>query len=99
MTDPHPGAGGVAGEHFGLEQRLEEALVRPLLLACERSRLLEPLQHRGAFSLESRYASRSPAFVFAGLTRTARRSRRARAASPSAGAARPAATRAAARAA
>jgi hypothetical protein len=41
-----------------------------------------------AFSFESRYGSGPPAFVFAGLTRTAPRSRRARAARPRAAAAR-----------
>jgi hypothetical protein len=39
------GTGGVAGEDLGLEQRLVEALLGPLLLARERRGLLEPLQH------------------------------------------------------
>jgi hypothetical protein len=45
VADAHAGAGGVAGEYLRLEQRLEEALVRPLLLARQRGGLLEPLQH------------------------------------------------------
>src|SRR4051794_41563176 len=45
MADPHPSAGGIAGEHLSFEQRLEEALVRPLLLTSERRCLLEPLKH------------------------------------------------------
>jgi len=45
VADAHAGAGGVAGEDLGLEQRLEETLVRPLLLARERGCLLEPLEH------------------------------------------------------
>src|SRR5439155_15420208 len=52
---------------------------------------------RGAFSFESRYGSRSPAFVVAGLTRTAPRNRRARAARPSAAPGRAVPARAAAR--
>jgi hypothetical protein len=45
VADAHAGAGGVAGEDFRFQERLEETLVRPLLLAGERGRLLEPLQH------------------------------------------------------
>jgi hypothetical protein len=51
VPDAHPGAGGVAGEDLRLEQRLEEALVGPGLLACERRGLLEPLQHPRCFQL------------------------------------------------
>src|SRR5205814_8797868 len=36
VAGPHAGAGGVAREDLGLEQRLEETLVRPLLLTRER---------------------------------------------------------------
>jgi hypothetical protein len=36
---------GVAGEDLGLEQRLEELLVGPLLLPGPLRRLLEPLEH------------------------------------------------------
>ena len=39
------GAGGVAREDLGLEQRLEELLVGPALLAGPRGGLLEALQH------------------------------------------------------
>jgi hypothetical protein len=45
VADPHPRAGGVAGEDLGLEQALEEALVRPGLGAGPLGHLLEPLQH------------------------------------------------------
>jgi len=51
MPDPHAGAGGVAGEDLRFEQRLEETLVRPRLLARQRRRLLEPLQHPWCFQL------------------------------------------------
>jgi hypothetical protein len=45
VADPHSGAGGVAGEHLGLEQALEELLVGPGLGAGALGRLLEPLEH------------------------------------------------------
>ena len=45
VADALAGAGGVAGEDLGLEQRLEELLVGPALLARPRGGLLEPLQH------------------------------------------------------
>jgi len=51
VADPRAGAGGVAGEHLGLEQRLEKLLVGPLLGACPFGRLLEPLQHPRRFQL------------------------------------------------
>jgi hypothetical protein len=51
VADAHPGAGGVAGEDLRLEQGLQEALVRPLLLAGERRCLLEPLKHAWRFQL------------------------------------------------
>jgi hypothetical protein len=44
VADPRPRAGGVAGEHLGLEQRLEKLLVGPGLVACPLGRLLESLQ-------------------------------------------------------
>jgi hypothetical protein len=44
-ADAHAGAGGVAGEDLGLEQRLEELLVGPLLGAGALGGLLEPLEH------------------------------------------------------
>jgi hypothetical protein len=44
VADAHAGAGGVAREHLGLEQRLEKLLVGPLLGAGALRRLLEPLQ-------------------------------------------------------
>jgi hypothetical protein len=34
VADPHPRTGGVTREHLRFEQRLEETLVRPVLLAC-----------------------------------------------------------------
>jgi hypothetical protein len=45
VADPLSGAGGVAGEDLGFEQRFEELLVGPLLLAGPLRRLLEPLEH------------------------------------------------------
>jgi hypothetical protein len=51
VADAHAGTRGVAGEDLGLEQRLEEALVRPLLLARQGRGLLEPLQHPGRLQL------------------------------------------------
>jgi hypothetical protein len=44
-------AGGVAGEHLGLEQRLEELLVGPLFGAGPRGGLLEPLEHARCLQL------------------------------------------------
>jgi len=54
VADPLARARGIAREHLGLEQRLEELLVGPLLRARPRGGLLEPLSTRGAFSFESR---------------------------------------------
>jgi len=51
VADPHAGAGGVAGEDLGLEQRFEKLLVGPLLGAGPLGRLLEPLQHPGRLQL------------------------------------------------
>jgi hypothetical protein len=51
VADADAGAGGVAGEDLGLEQRLEETLVGPVLLARERGGLLEPLEHARRFQL------------------------------------------------
>ena len=51
MTDTLPGAGGVAREHLGFEQRLEELLVGPALLAGPRRGLLQALQHAGRLEL------------------------------------------------
>jgi hypothetical protein len=45
VADAHAGAGGVAREHLGLEQRLEKLLIRPLLGAGPLGRLLQSLQH------------------------------------------------------
>ncbi len=58
VADARAGAGGVAREHLCFEQRLEEALVRPLLLARDRRGLLEPLQH--ARCLQFREQVRQP---------------------------------------
>jgi hypothetical protein len=44
VADAHARTGGVAGEHLGLEQALEELLVGPGLGAGPLGRLLEPLQ-------------------------------------------------------
>jgi hypothetical protein len=44
VADPCPRAGGVAGEHLGLEQRLEKLLVGPGLAAGALGRLREALQ-------------------------------------------------------
>jgi len=45
VADPHPRAGGVAGEDLGLEQALEKLLVRPLLGTGALGGLLQPLEH------------------------------------------------------
>jgi hypothetical protein len=51
VANPLAGAGGVAGEHLGLEQSLEELLVGPLLGAGPLGGLLEPLEHPGGLQL------------------------------------------------
>ena len=48
------GAGGVAGEHLGLQQRLEELLIGPLLLPRPLGGRSSRSAIRGAFSRESR---------------------------------------------
>ena len=45
MADALAGARGVAREHLGVEQRLEELLVGPALVAGAGRRLLEALEH------------------------------------------------------
>ena len=44
-ADARAGAGGVAGEDLGLEQRFEKPLVGPGLAAGTLSRVLESLKH------------------------------------------------------
>jgi hypothetical protein len=51
VADAHPCTGGVAGEHLGLQERLEKLLVGPLLGAGALRCLLEPLQHPWCFQL------------------------------------------------
>ena len=73
-----PGAGGFAGEHLGLAQRLEELLVGPLLLACA-------LGGRGQSLSDPRCLQRreqvgqplADLAALAGVMRTARRSQSA----------------------
>jgi hypothetical protein len=43
-SDPHPRAGGVAGEDLGLEQALQKLLIGPLLGAGPLGRLPQPLE-------------------------------------------------------
>jgi hypothetical protein len=44
VTDALAGTGGVSGEHLGLQQRFEELLVGPALIARESGGLLEALE-------------------------------------------------------
>ena len=54
VADALAGARGVAGEDLGLQQRLEELLVGPALLARAGRGLCRRSSTRGALSLESR---------------------------------------------
>jgi hypothetical protein len=51
VADALPGARGIAREDLGLQQRLEELLVGPALLAGPRRRGLQALQHAGRLEL------------------------------------------------
>ena len=62
VADALAGAGGVAREDLGLEQRLEELLVGPALLAGPRGGLLEALEDARRLELAraGRAAARRP---------------------------------------
>ena len=75
VTDALAGAGSVAGEDLGLQQRFEKLLVGPALIARAGGGLLEALKQPGAFILEIKNGSRSPIRAAVLVMRRARRSR------------------------
>src|SRR5215210_9249293 len=72
----HAGAGGVAGEDLRFKERLEEALVGPLLLARPARRCAQPLEH--AWRVQLREQVGEPLTGLRRLTCTTLRSQRAR---------------------